>query len=239
MTNEDKRYPSRLKKKSKSRSNSVLNMMIGLVFALILITGAFIFMDQNSQDTQQPESVRIASESEDAEENDSEEASTDEEDAIEETDESEENADEENQDNAEADSEETVEETEEQTEEGSVTVGGTITREESNDPIVEETVINTSWEPIGTSQSGNHVSVYDTSSVDWKEKVGAISYATGLGENEMYVMMIQNGGGPQKSIGTVTSKDKSEKYRVHLEWVDGEGWKPVKMDVLRTLEGAY
>ena len=236
MTNEDKRYPSRFKKKSKTRSNSVLNVMIGLVFTLILITGAFIFMDQNSQDTQQPESVRIAP---DAEESDSEDATTDEEDATEETSDTEENASEEEQDGAEAESEESAEETEEQSEEGSVTVGGTITREESNDPIVEETVINTSWEPIGTSQSGNHVSAYDASSVDWKEKVGAISYATGLGENEMYVMMIQNGGGPQKSIGTVTSKDKSEKYRVHLEWVDGEGWKPVKMDVLRTLEGAY
>ncbi|HSI66040.1 MAG TPA: YrrS family protein [Planococcus sp. (in: firmicutes)] len=235
MTNEDKRYPSRLKKKSKTRSNSVLNVMIGLVFTLILITGAFIFMDQNSQDTQQPESVRIASDTEDAEASDSEEAATDEEDATEETTDTEENTAEEEQAGAEAESEET----EEQTEEGSVTVGGTITREESNDPIVEETVINTSWEPIGTSQSGNHVSAYDQSSVDWKEKVGAISYATGLGENEMYVMMIQNGGGPQKSIGTVTSKDKSEKYRVHLEWVDGEGWKPVKMDVLKTLEGAY
>lgn len=238
MTNEEKRYPSRLKKKNKNRSNSVLNMMIGLVFVLILITGAFIFMDQSSQDAQQPESVRIASDTEEAEATNTEEDAT-EEDAIIETNDTEDGATEEEQENSEPESEESSEATEEEIEEGSVTVGGTITREESKDPIVEETVINTSWEPIGTAQSGNHVSVYDTSSVDWKEKIGAISYATGLGENEMYIMRIQNGGGPQKSIGIVTSKDQSEKYRVHLEWVDGEGWKPVKMDVLRTLEGAY
>lgn len=128
---------------------------------------------------------------------------------------------------------------EEKEEEGSVTKGGTITREDSSDPIVDETVINTSWEPVGTKQKGDHVSVYQKDSVDWNEKVKAVSYATGLDSNNMYVMMIKNGGGPQKSIATVQSKDESEKYRVHLEWVDGEGWKPVKMDVLKTLQGAY
>lgn|SRR5690606_8041061 len=127
----------------------------------------------------------------------------------------------------------------EKEEEGSVTKGGTITREDSSDPIVDETVINTSWEPVGTKQKGDHVSVYQKDSVDWNEKVKAVSYATGLDSNNMYVMMIKNGGGPQKSIATVQSKDESEKYRVHLEWVDGEGWKPVKMDVLKTLQGAY
>src|SRR5690606_14985882 len=125
----------------------------------------------------------------------------------------------------------------EKEEEGSVTKGGTITREDSSDPIVDETVINTSWEPVGTKQKGDHVSVYQKDSVDWNEKVKAVSYATGLDSNNMYVMMIKNGGGPQKSIATVQSKDESEKYRVHLEWVDGEGWKPVKMDVLKTLQG--
>jgi hypothetical protein len=128
---------------------------------------------------------------------------------------------------------------EEKEKEGSVTKGGTITREDSSDPIVEETVINTSWEPVGTKQKGDHVSVYQKDSVDWNEKVNAVAYATGLDANNMYVMMIKNGGGPQKSIATVQSKDESEKYRVHMEWVDGEGWKPVKMDVLKTLEGAY
>src|SRR5690606_22960382 len=60
-------------------------------------------------------------------------------------------------------------------EEGKVT-GGTITREDSSDPVVEETVINTSWEPVGTKQTGKHVSVYDKGSVDWNEKINAISY---------------------------------------------------------------
>lgn len=232
MANEEKRYPSRLNKKNRSnsvsdnknRSNSVLNMMIGLVFTLILITGAFIFLDKEEGSIEQPESVKIASEAE------LEESGA---------------ADEPEGDAASDDSKEEVEEAPaepetkpEETEEGKVT-GGTITKEDSNDPLVEETIINTSWEPVGTKQKGDHVSVYEKGSADWNEKIKAISYATGLAGDDMYIMMIKNGGGPQKSIGVVQSKDQSKKYRVHMEWVEGKGWTPVKLDVLKTLKGAY
>lgn len=247
MSNENKPYPSRLKKK-KNRSNSILNMMIGLVFALILIVGAFIFLgqDDTNENAQEPESVQIASDTDEqaGEEDNSSEENTEEE----KTEESEGKPDEDSakkddEDKAEgkeeADKAESEEKDKDKDEEGSVTRGGTITREESKDPVVDETVINTSWEPVGTEQSGDHVSVYQKGHVDWNEKIAAISYATGLPEDDMFIMRVENGGGPQKSIGTVQSKDKSEKYRVHLEWVDGEGWKPVKMDVLKTLKGAY
>lgn len=230
MANEDKRYPSRLKNK-KNRSNSVLNMMIGLVFTLILITAAFIFLDRGEESVQEPESVKIASDTEEqpAPETEGEEdaAAEGESDEAAEQDETEETPD------------DAEEQPAEETEAGTVTVGGTITREESNDPIVEETVINTSWEPVGTTQTGEHVSVYQKGTPDWNEKIKAISYATGLSEDNMHIMMVKNGGGPQKSIGVVQSKDESQKYRVHMEWVDGKGWAPVKMDVLKTLEGAY
>ena len=236
MANEEKRYPSRLNKKNRSnpdtntknRSNSVLNMMIGLVFTLILITGAFIFLDKEEGSIEEPESVKIASEAELEEsgatlEPESDPAAS----------------------GTEADSEEEAEEVPaekeakpEETKEGKVT-GGTITKEDSNDPVVKETIINTSWEPVGTKQKGEHVSVYEKGSADWNEKIKAISYATGLAEGDMYIMMIKNGGGPQKSIGVVQSKDQSKKYRVHMEWVDGKGWSPVKLDVLKTLKGAY
>ncbi|WKA52504.1 YrrS family protein [Planococcus liqunii] len=237
MTNEKKPYPSRLDKKN--RSNSILNWMIGVVFALIVITGAFIFLDNGDESAQEPESVTIET---DTEQQTSGEESNPEEDAEADAkakEEADAKAEEEAKAKAEADkaAEEKAKE-EKAAEEGKVT-GGTITREDSSDPVVEETVINTSWEPVGTKQTGKHVSVYDKGSVDWNEKINAISYATGLSQDNMYVMMIKNGGGPQKSIGVVQSKDKSQKYRVHLEFKDGEGWKPVKMDVLKTLEGAY
>ncbi|HSJ38075.1 MAG TPA: YrrS family protein [Planococcus sp. (in: firmicutes)] len=253
MPENKKSYPSRVNKKNSSTNNSILNVMIGLVFALILIVGAFIFLGQNdnSDNAQDSESVKISTDTEnEASEEDTGEA----EDAEEQKDGQEEQAAEEEQadaesEQAEKDKEQAAKEKEEADkakeaeeekaeEEGSIT-GGTITRQKSNDPIVKESIINTSWEPVGTSQSGEHVSVYDTNSVDWKEKLEAITYATGLAEGDMYVMHIGNGGGPQKSIGTIQSKDKSKKYRVHLEWVEKEGWKPVKMDILNTVEGAY
>ncbi|HSP22571.1 MAG TPA: YrrS family protein [Planococcus sp. (in: firmicutes)] len=235
MANEEKRYPSRLNKKNRSnsvsdnknRSNSVLNMMIGLVFTLILITGAFIFLDKEEGSIEQPESVKIASEAELEESGAADEP---------EGDAASDDSKEESEESEEAPAEPEAEP--EETEEGKVT-GGTITKEDSNDPLVEETIINTSWEPVGTKQKGDHVSVYEKGSADWNEKIKAISYATGLAEDDMYIMMIKNGGGPQKSIGVVQSKDQSKKYRVHMEWVEGKGWNPVKLDVLKTLKGAY
>ncbi|MFC3211778.1 YrrS family protein [Planomicrobium okeanokoites] len=254
MAEDKKPYPSRVnKKKSSSTTNKMLNVMIGLVFALILIVGAFIFLGQNdgSENAQEPESVQISTETDnEASEEDNGEEQTE---STEETTKDEEASDEEQKDeesqeptDAEKDKEEDkekdkdkeAEKDKEKAEEGTVT-GGTITRQESNDPIVKETIINTSWEPVGTKQSGEHVSVYDTNSVDWQEKIDAITYATGLAEKDMYIMHIGNGGSPQKSIGTVQSKDMSKKYRVHLEWVEKDGWKPVKMDILNTVEGAY
>lgn len=260
MAENKKPYPSRVNKKNRSTNNSILNVMIGLVFALILIVGAFIFLGQtdNSDTAQEPESVQIStdtdnetseegngeaqqSENADEQEEGQEEAAAEEELADEEAAQAKEEEEEQaakEEEAKKAEEEKAAKEKEAKEEEGSVT-GGTITRQKSNDPIVKESIINTSWKPVGTSQSGEHVSVYDTNSVDWKEKLEAITYATGLAVSDMYVMHIGNGGGPQKSIGTVQSKDMSEKYRVHLEWVEKEGWKPVKMDILNTVEGAY
>lgn len=261
MSEEKKPYPSRVNKKNRSTTNSMLNVMIGLVFALILIVGAFIFLGQtdSSDNAQEPEAVQISTDTdneaseegnggeeqaengEEATEGQEEQAAEDEqknEESKDSSDEKDKEKDEEKDKEAEKEKTEKDKAEEKAEEKGSVT-GGTITRQESNDPIVKETIINTSWEPVGTKQSGEHVSVYDTNSVDWQEKIDAITYATGLAEKDMYIMHIGNGGGPQKSIGTVQSKDMSKKYRVHLEWIEQDGWKPVKMDILNTVEGAY
>lgn len=119
------------------------------------------------------------------------------------------------------------------------TGAGSVTYITPDDEIIAETVINASWNPIGTTQTGEHASQYDGASVDWAEKQQALAYATGLSQDSMIFWKIKNGGGPQKSVGIVSSTNKAEKYRVYLEWVDGEGWKPVKMDVLNTLDFDY
>lgn len=218
MPDNNQRFPSRMNRRN--RSSSVLNILIALVFGLILITVAFIVIGGGDDNGTDSETVTVSDEPEDiqVEENETEDAAGEE--------------------PAETETAEAVEEEEEPAADEE-TVGGTITRKDSDDPLVEETVVNTSWEPVGTEQSGKHVSRYDGSSADWQEKLEAIAYATGLNAEEMIVWRVENGGGPQQSVGVVSSSDNTEHYRVYLQWVEGEGWKPEKMDVLTTAEGAY
>ena len=122
-----------------------------------------------------------------------------------------------------------------------------INEQQSND-TVEETVVNDpnsnvireivnpSWQPIGTTQSEPHVTQYDKNSVDWKEMLDAISYATGISSSDLIVWFIGNGGSPNHAVATVSKKDKTEHYKVFIEWVTNEGWKPTKVQQLKEIE---
>jgi hypothetical protein len=218
--------------RNRQKSNRILNILIGVVFVLIVITAVGIFTggDDRAADSgreagsEQAEggsgpdggNVPASDGGEDADEAGNEE-SADRETASEKTDQEAENG---------GESQESDQ-------------PGKVIRTPSDDGVVDETIVDTSWKPIGTEQSGEHVSVYEKGHIDWQEKVKAMSYATGIPESDMIVWYLKNGGGPQKSIGTVSTGDKSEKYNVHLEWVDGEGWMPVRLDKLNKLEGAY
>ena len=231
MTNTQSRYTSRSNRPKKPNMNKLLNILIGVVVVLIIITAGFIFIGNN--DDEQAESKNNSEETasnNESTENETESAQDTDtgskpEIGSEEIDPEDENAD------GTTDEEESSEE--------STTPGGSVTSSPSDDPVVSDTIANTAWEPVGTTQTGEHVSIYDKDHVDWNEKVKALAYATGLSSDNMIVWHLGNGGSPQKSIGTVSSKDKEEKYRVYLQWVDGEGWRPEKMDTLKTLDGAY
>ncbi|WP_248278415.1 YrrS family protein [Bacillus sp. DNRA2] len=93
---------------------------------------------------------------------------------------------------------------------------------------VQKTIINPKWEAVGTSQTGPNSS----QSVDWDERVKALAYAIGADQSNMTVWYLSFDGGSDKSIGTVTEKGKPEAYRVYLEWQNGDGWKPVKVEEL-------
>ncbi|AWI37500.1 hypothetical protein BA81_01765 [Bacillus safensis FO-36b] len=98
---------------------------------------------------------------------------------------------------------------------------------------VDKTYENDDWEPVGTEQSGSHTATYDSSSKDWKEMIKAMSYATGISEDQMTVLWLGNNGGPQDAKGTIRDKTTGERYRVEITWVDEKGWKPVKVEKLR------
>lgn len=228
MSNYNQRPNSRLNKKNrKKKGNTILNVLIGVVLLLIIIVVVNIVTDKG------PETANVENKTPNNEEVKSEDVNSnisskeDEEKAT--------NQDEEN----------TVEEEvakEDQTtsnSENSTNIESPqVINEQSDNPNVEESTIDPNWKPIGTTQTGEHVSSYDSQSVDWAEKIEALSYGTGLDADNMYVKFLGNGGSPQKSVGTVTSKDGKQIYRVQLEWIEGQGWKPTKKEKLKSLDGA-
>ena len=230
MPEKNTKFDTRLDQRNhKRKKNNILNILIGIVILLIIIVTVNIVTGDDEKESANTSTTNSELEEENTE-NESQQQDKDKEseeivgNSTDYTDSTSSN-------------EETTSETEEnestETEENEA---GNVTTEPSDDANVESVVIDSGWQPIGTEQSGNHVSSYDSSSVDWDEKVKALAYGANLDPSNMYVKYIGNGGSPQKSIGTVTSKDGSEIYRISLEWVEGEGWKPTKKEILKTVK---
>ncbi|MDQ0414503.1 MULTISPECIES: YrrS family protein [Mesobacillus] len=117
----------------------------------------------------------------------------------------------------------------------------TASSEEQADPVVTEggsdanvkqTIENPGWKPVGTTQTGDHTPAFDESTVDWQEMILAYSYATGIDKNNMTLWWNENGGAPNTAVGTISEKGSDQTFRVWIQWVDGEGWKPVKVEEL-------
>lgn len=218
---QDDYQQTRFNQRSKRRkTNLILNGLIGIVLVLIIVVSGVIFLgndDKATTEKEQEQSVEASNEANEGEESSKEEtegsdSETDEEDSSTESSSSNEESSEEA---SSSDNEEAI-----------VTEGGA-------DSNVVRTIVNPNWEPIGTSQTGEHTNVY--SGVDWDEMVSAIEYATGLSEDNMTIKFLGNDG-HNKSKGTVFSKDRTQIYRVSIEWVDGQGWKPTLVEELASIE---
>lgn len=231
MPEKNTKFDSRLDQRNhKRKKNNILNILIGIVILLIIIVTVNIVTGDNNEESANTSKTKSEQVEEENTENEKEkeEKEKESEEVVGSSTES-------------ADSSSSIEETTSETEEEENTEiedndASTVTTEPSNDSNVESVVIDSGWQPIGTEQSGEHVSSYNSSSVDWDEKVKALAYGANLDPSNMYVKYLGNGGSPQKSIGTVTSKDGSEIFRISLEWVDGEGWKPTKKEILKALK---
>ncbi|MBT2688010.1 YrrS family protein [Bacillus sp. ISL-47] len=223
--NEQSSRESRLGKREKrKKTNIILNSLIALVVLLIIVVSAKIFFGGNNDEELQAEE-QTASENEikENEKNTDKQASDSEQEKEEEI----EKAKEDEEKAAEKEEDEEAEDESKEEDEKVVTEGG-------SSPDVEKTIENPAWKPVGTSQSGEHTAVYDQNAVDWQEMLQAISYATEVDQSNMTVWFLGNNG-PNKSVGTISTKDQSEKYRVYIDWVDGQGWKPVKVEVLNEI----
>ena len=185
------------------RSNTILNVLIGVVVVLIVLTTSYVIKWQDNIEVEQIENSEVTNPKENEEDWSEDESITHEEEP---TDQDESN---------------------------------TAVESTSDDPIVDLVITDESWQPTPTTQTGAHVSSYESGTIDWQEKVATITSVTGMDEEKMIIWRIGNNGSAETAVATVSTIDQSEKYRVSMEWIDNEGWLPVKLEVLNTLEGAY
>ncbi|MGM0864383.1 MAG: YrrS family protein [Bacillota bacterium] len=226
------KYQSRLDKRSKKNSNKILNIMIAVVLLLIVVVGATIVMgggDEKASSNVADTETKDSDKSNKNAEKDDKSVSLDEDKKSEEKD-NEDKKDEEKKSDEEKQKEKASDEEDTVALEGEEQSGLKV--EDSDEPNVKKTMVHPDWKPVGTEQTGEHVSVYDEGTVDWQEKIKATSYATGIPEDNMTVWWMEGNGGPQKSMATVTAKDTKTPYRVYLQWVDGKGWQPTKVQEL-------
>ncbi|OCA92477.1 YrrS family protein [Pseudobacillus wudalianchiensis] len=207
--------PSRTQRKSKRRkTNRILNTAIAVVVLLIVVVAFTIFSGGEKEEVTPAPKSKTESQQSAANEQDDQSSNVSDEDQ---------NATDENANDEEKDDDEKKDDEQKQDDQGEAV------EKDSDEPNVEKEIVNPNWTGVGTSQSGQHTSSFDSGSVDWQEKKQALSYATGISQEEMIVWYI-SGDGPKGAIGTVSPKsDPNNAYRVYINWVDGEGWKPVKV----------
>ncbi|KGR78574.1 YrrS family protein [Ureibacillus manganicus] len=110
--------------------------------------------------------------------------------------------------------------------------------QDSDDPLVDQVIIDPNWQVTPTTQTGEHVSTYQDGHIDYEEKKLTFQNAVGLEKDNIIYWRINNNGSSETSIAVVSSKDLQSKYRISIEWMPNQGWKPVKVEILNELEGA-
>ncbi|MFJ8356792.1 YrrS family protein [Bacillus paramycoides] len=91
---------------------------------------------------------------------------------------------------------------------------------------------NPSWKPIGTKQGAKPEMKFKEGTVDWSEMKKAISYAVDVPENQLIFDFIGNNGN-NKAYGNVRDKQSNKKYKVDIDWVENQGWKPTSVQVVK------
>ncbi|USK53847.1 DUF1510 family protein [Cytobacillus solani] len=211
------------------KTNLVLNMLIGLVILLIIFVSVKIFFGGNDENAAEKEQkIESKQDEKDIDTEENKNSAIDENKDEKQTESETENTDESEENSADTKADDEIDPIPANEEEAVVTEGG-------SNGNVKKTIENPSWNPIGTTQTGEHYAVYDKESVDWAEMLQAISYATGVDQSNMNVWFLGNNGF-NKSVGTITTKDQKQIYRVYIDWVDGQGWKPTKVEELNEVE---
>ncbi|MFS0765053.1 YrrS family protein [Peribacillus phoenicis] len=220
----------------KRKVNKIYNIAITIVSILIVIVAVTIFLSDDGTETKkattEPKQIADTDSGKVADKpaGKKEETDSEKEDAVGDSEAKEEDSEE--------DSKATEEDSEEKAEDGAdpekAGDAELVEVEGSGDGNVAATYTSEGWEPVGTEQSGEHTTSFDKDSVDWNEMSKAIATGAGIDEGSMRIWWLQNGGSPNTAIGTVSEGDSPKTFRVYIEWVDGSGWKPVKVEELKT-----
>ncbi|MFE5426971.1 YrrS family protein [Peribacillus simplex] len=221
----------------KRKVNKIYNIAITIVSILIVIVAVTIFLSDDGTKTKkattEPKQIADTDSGKVADKPAGKEEETDseKEDAVGDSEATEEDAVEEDSKATEEDAEEKAEDGADSEKAGDAEL---VEVEGSGDGNVAATYTSEGWKPVGTEQSGDHTTSFEKGSVDWNEMSKAIASGAGIDEGSMKLWWLQNGGSPSTAIGTVSEGDNPKTYRVYIEWVDGSGWKPVKVEELKT-----
>ncbi|CAH0280823.1 hypothetical protein SRABI84_03906 [Peribacillus simplex] len=244
MVREEWTLGSRFNQRDQKRKvNKIYNIAITIVSILIVIVAVTIFLSDDGTEskkaTTEPKQIAETDNGKvvDKPAGKEEETDSEKEDAVGDSEATEENAEKE-EDAEKEDSKATEEDAEEKAEDDadSEKAGDAelVEVEGSGDGNVASTYTSEGWKPVGTEQSGEHTTSFDKDSVDWNEMSKAIASGAGIDEGSMKIWWLQNGGSSTTAIGTVSEGDNPKTFRVYIEWVDGSGWKPVKVEELKT-----
>jgi cytoskeletal protein RodZ len=238
MVREEWTLGSRFNQRDQKRKvNKIYNIAITIVSILIVIVAVSIFLSDDGTDskkaTTEPKQVAETEKGKvvDKPSGKEEETESEKEDAVGDSEATEEDAEKEDSKATEEDAEEKTEDDADPEKAGDAEL---VEVEGSGDGNVASTYTSESWKPVGTEQSGEHTTSFEKGSVDWNEMSKAIASGAGIDEGSMKLWWLQNGGSPTTAIGTVSEGDNPKTFRVYIEWVDGSGWKPVKVEELKT-----
>ncbi|WP_345239815.1 YrrS family protein [Pontibacillus salipaludis] len=100
-----------------------------------------------------------------------------------------------------------------------------------DDNVIE--VYQDKWKAIQTEQEGKHVATFDDTTQDWNEMLESIYLGSGLSKDNSTLWRVHNGGDNQTAVATISDKADKKTYRVYTAWVEGKGWKPMKVEVIK------
>lgn len=204
---------------NKRKMNRILNVLIAIVFTLIVINIYFIVKDDEEDEVAREDTkVEELKEHEDSEELEEQDSKKDEEESLDASNKNEEpnNLQEDNSSIHDENNDEIIVST-------------------SSDANVEKVIVNNNWQVTPTRQTGEHVSAFEEGHVDYEEKLLTIRNAVELQEDNIIYWSVRNDGTGKGAVAVVSSKDQTEKYRVHIKWIENAGWIPIKVEILKKL----